>query len=115
MDLIQLGCRCKHDLGFAHLYCAEAWFKLKGNRICEICGVTAVNITGWICYRISSMVVRFLDHPCGNSIVLPVWSEHSRLRVSLVATWTTKLYILEVVIAVLPFCTVYHKRHESNG
>ncbi|KAJ6769992.1 ZINC FINGER RING-CH-TYPE [Salix purpurea] len=46
MDLIQLGCRCKHDLGFAHLYCAEAWFKLKGNRICEICGVTAVNITG---------------------------------------------------------------------
>ncbi|KAB5534132.1 hypothetical protein DKX38_017218 [Salix brachista] len=65
MDLIQLGCRCKHELGFAHLYCAEAWFKLKGNRldealqysvayliifcllrICEICGVTAVNITG---------------------------------------------------------------------
>lgn len=46
MDLIQLGCRCKHDLGFAHMYCAEAWFKLKGNRICEICGVTAVNITG---------------------------------------------------------------------
>ncbi|KAJ6333385.1 hypothetical protein OIU77_009287 [Salix suchowensis] len=102
MDLIQLGCRCKHDLGFAHLYCAEAWFKLKGNRICEICGVTAVNITGirdnrflerrfissggWICYRISSMVVQFLDHPCGDSIVLPVWSEHSRLRVSPVAT-----------------------------
>lgn len=46
MDLIQLGCGCKNDLGFAHVNCAEAWFKLKGNRICEICGVTAVNITG---------------------------------------------------------------------
>lgn len=32
MDLIQLGCGCKDDLGIAHVYCAEAWFKLKGNR-----------------------------------------------------------------------------------
>ncbi|MBA0683864.1 hypothetical protein Goari_025491 [Gossypium aridum] len=29
-----------------HSHCAEAWFKLKGNRLCEICGQTAGNITG---------------------------------------------------------------------
>ncbi|KAJ6707191.1 hypothetical protein OIU85_027533 [Salix viminalis] len=32
MDLIQIGCGCKDDLGCAHVYCAETWFKLKGNR-----------------------------------------------------------------------------------
>lgn len=32
MDLIQLGCGCKDELGIAHASCAEAWFKLKGNR-----------------------------------------------------------------------------------
>lgn len=31
-ELIQLGCGCKDDLGIAHSHCAEAWFKLKGNR-----------------------------------------------------------------------------------
>ncbi|XP_038709403.1 uncharacterized protein LOC120004202 isoform X1 [Tripterygium wilfordii] len=46
MDLIQLGCGCKDELGIAHVHCAEAWFKLKGNRLCEICGQTAKNITG---------------------------------------------------------------------
>lgn len=46
MDLIQIGCGCKDDLGNAHVYCAETWFKLKGNRICEICGETAMNIKG---------------------------------------------------------------------
>ncbi|KAL1826835.1 hypothetical protein ACET3Z_005247 [Daucus carota] len=45
-ELIQLGCGCKDELGAAHSYCAEAWFKLKGNRLCEICGQTAKNITG---------------------------------------------------------------------
>ncbi|GMI77685.1 hypothetical protein HRI_001437800 [Hibiscus trionum] len=46
LDLIQLGCGCKDELGSAHGHCAEAWFKLKGNRICEICGQTAKNING---------------------------------------------------------------------
>ncbi|KAJ0018593.1 hypothetical protein Pint_10361 [Pistacia integerrima] len=46
MDLIHLGCGCKDELGIAHSHCAEAWFKLKGNRLCEICGQTAKNITG---------------------------------------------------------------------
>ncbi|XVF27471.1 hypothetical protein REPUB_Repub14bG0110300 [Reevesia pubescens] len=35
MDLIQLGCGCKDELGIAHSHCAEAWFKLKGNRFIE--------------------------------------------------------------------------------
>ncbi|XP_020212261.1 uncharacterized protein LOC109796849 isoform X2 [Cajanus cajan] len=45
-DLIQLGCACKDELGIAHLHCAEAWFKLKGNRLCEICGEAAKNVSG---------------------------------------------------------------------
>lgn len=31
-DLIQLGCGCKDELGIVHIQCAEAWFKLRGNR-----------------------------------------------------------------------------------
>ncbi|XP_030462096.1 uncharacterized protein LOC115682098 [Syzygium oleosum] len=46
MELIQLGCGCKDELGIAHGHCAEAWFKLRGNRFCEICGETAQNISG---------------------------------------------------------------------
>nr|ACU20003.1 unknown [Glycine max] len=44
-DLIQLGCACKDELGIVHSHCAEAWFKLKGNRLCEICGETAKNVS----------------------------------------------------------------------
>ncbi|KAJ4981066.1 hypothetical protein NE237_031903 [Protea cynaroides] len=50
-DLIQLGCGCKDELGFSHRHCAETWFRLKGNRCCEICGENAKNITGVINYR----------------------------------------------------------------
>lgn len=46
VELIELGCGCKGELGFAHTVCAESWFKLRGNRSCEICGLTATNITG---------------------------------------------------------------------
>ncbi|GMI87201.1 hypothetical protein like AT5G05830 [Hibiscus trionum] len=41
---IELGCSCKDDLAAAHKHCAEAWFKIKGNRTCEICGSTARNV-----------------------------------------------------------------------
>lgn len=41
-----LGCSCKDDLAAAHKQCAEAWFKIRGNRICEICGSTARNVIG---------------------------------------------------------------------
>ncbi|GFP91695.1 hypothetical protein PHJA_001313500 [Phtheirospermum japonicum] len=43
---MELGCGCKGELGVAHSHCAEAWFRVRGNRLCEICGQTAKNITG---------------------------------------------------------------------
>lgn len=43
---IELGCSCKGDLGAAHKQCAETWFKIRGNTICEICGTTALNVAG---------------------------------------------------------------------
>ncbi|CAA6665642.1 unnamed protein product [Spirodela intermedia] len=45
-ELISLGCGCKDDLALSHRHCSEAWFKLKGNRTCEICGLVAKNVTG---------------------------------------------------------------------
>ncbi|CAA2988186.1 uncharacterized protein LOC111412160 [Olea europaea var. sylvestris] len=44
--LMEIGCGCKGELGIAHSECAEAWFRVKGHRLCEICGETATNITG---------------------------------------------------------------------
>ncbi|KAL1562628.1 E3 ubiquitin-protein ligase MARCHF8-like [Salvia divinorum] len=46
VELIELGCGCKGELGVAHLRCAEAWFRVRGYRMCEICSETAKNITG---------------------------------------------------------------------
>lgn len=43
---IVLGCLCKEDLAAAHKQCAETWFKIKGNKTCEICGTTAKNVLG---------------------------------------------------------------------
>ncbi|CAK9166249.1 unnamed protein product [Ilex paraguariensis] len=41
---IELGCSCKNDLAAAHRHCAEAWFKIKGNKTCEICNSIASNV-----------------------------------------------------------------------
>ncbi|KAF7816373.1 uncharacterized protein G2W53_030342 [Senna tora] len=43
---IELGCSCKDDLAAAHKHCAEAWFKIKGDKTCEICGSIAHNVAG---------------------------------------------------------------------
>ncbi|KAL1544731.1 hypothetical protein AAHA92_21543 [Salvia divinorum] len=43
---IELGCSCKEDLAAAHNQCAEAWFKIKGDKTCEICGSLAKNVVG---------------------------------------------------------------------
>ncbi|KAK1377468.1 RING-CH-type domain-containing protein [Heracleum sosnowskyi] len=43
---IELGCSCKDDLAAAHKHCAEAWFKIKGNKTCEICNSVACNVVG---------------------------------------------------------------------
>lgn len=45
-ELVELGCGCKGELGVAHRQCAEAWFRVKGNRLCEICGEAARNVSG---------------------------------------------------------------------
>ncbi|KAL3829088.1 hypothetical protein ACJIZ3_017890 [Penstemon smallii] len=42
--IVELGCNCKGELGAAHINCAETWFQIKGNTICEICGAIALNI-----------------------------------------------------------------------
>ncbi|KAJ0233782.1 hypothetical protein HA466_0278090 [Hirschfeldia incana] len=44
----ELGCSCKDDLAAAHKHCAETWFKIKGNKICEVCGSIAGNVIGTI-------------------------------------------------------------------
>ncbi|PSS23793.1 E3 ubiquitin-protein like [Actinidia chinensis var. chinensis] len=41
---IELGCSCKDDLAAAHKNCAETWFKIKGNKTCEICNSVARNV-----------------------------------------------------------------------
>ncbi|XP_011011761.1 PREDICTED: uncharacterized protein LOC105116226 [Populus euphratica] len=41
---MELGCSCKDDLAAAHKQCAEAWFKIKGNKTCEICHSIARNV-----------------------------------------------------------------------
>ncbi|KAI4298159.1 hypothetical protein L6164_031751 [Bauhinia variegata] len=68
-ELIQLGCACKDELGIAHSHCAEAWFKLKGNRFCEICGETAKNVTGVVDngFMEEWNERRFLDSGIGSS------------------------------------------------
>ncbi|GAB2264397.1 hypothetical protein Droror1_Dr00027811 [Drosera rotundifolia] len=43
---VELGCSCKEDLAAAHKQCAEAWFKIRGNKTCEICGSIARNVAG---------------------------------------------------------------------
>ncbi|KAG7569577.1 Zinc finger RING-CH-type [Arabidopsis thaliana x Arabidopsis arenosa] len=43
---IELGCSCKDDLAVAHRQCAETWFKIKGDKICEICQSVARNVGG---------------------------------------------------------------------
>ncbi|KAK8546365.1 hypothetical protein V6N13_067590 [Hibiscus sabdariffa] len=45
---IELGCSCKDDLAAAHKHCAEAWFKIRGNKTCEICHSIARNVAGVI-------------------------------------------------------------------
>ncbi|KAF6994230.1 hypothetical protein CFC21_010985 [Triticum aestivum] len=46
-QLVNLGCGCRGEIAAAHRRCAEAWFSVRGNRRCEICGENAANITGW--------------------------------------------------------------------
>ncbi|CAF2118132.1 hypothetical protein BRARA_C00044 [Brassica rapa] len=44
-DPMVLGCSCKDDLGYVHKQCAETWFKIKGDKTCEICRSIALNFS----------------------------------------------------------------------
>ncbi|KAG7549179.1 Zinc finger RING-CH-type [Arabidopsis thaliana x Arabidopsis arenosa] len=44
-DPMVLGCSCKDDLGYVHKQCADTWFKIKGNKTCEICRSIAQNFS----------------------------------------------------------------------
>jgi hypothetical protein len=35
-EVITLGCGCKDELGAAHRQCAEAWFRIKGDRYLHV-------------------------------------------------------------------------------
>jgi hypothetical protein len=43
-EAMELGCACKQDLAMCHRSCAEEWFRIRGNRLCEICGRTVENL-----------------------------------------------------------------------
>ncbi|KAK4376066.1 hypothetical protein RND71_006743 [Anisodus tanguticus] len=66
---IELGCSCKGDLAAAHKQCAETWFKIKGNTICEICGATAVNIIGGQVSEASNATATTMGAPSGPVVL----------------------------------------------
>ncbi|KAG2326505.1 hypothetical protein Bca4012_035463 [Brassica carinata] len=53
---MELGCSCKEDLAIAHRQCAETWFKIKGDKICEICQSVAKNVGGGANEMVTSTV-----------------------------------------------------------
>ncbi|KAB5519940.1 hypothetical protein DKX38_024259 [Salix brachista] len=60
---IELGCSCKDDLAAAHKQCAEAWFKIKGNKTCEICRSTARNV-------VLASDIESIEHSNGSNNVM---------------------------------------------
>lgn len=79
--LIQLGCGCKNELGAAHLTCAQTWFKLKGNRLCEICGKIALNVSG-----VEENYTNANNGNNANVILVVEWDEMGRFRSRATAT-----------------------------
>ncbi|KAL1821369.1 hypothetical protein ACET3Z_016238 [Daucus carota] len=73
--LIQLGCECKNELGSSHLSCAQTWFKLKGNRLCEICGKNALNVSG-----VEETYANANNANNTNVILVVEWDEMGRFR-----------------------------------
>ncbi|KAI6698372.1 hypothetical protein NL676_018491 [Syzygium grande] len=77
---IQLGCSCKGDLGAAHKNCAEAWFKIKGNKTCEICNSIARNVIGVSEVESVEQLTIEIDNPAASSAVpaAPTLSSETR-------------------------------------
>lgn len=74
-ELICLGCGCKGELSVAHLHCAEAWFKLKGNRKCEICGEMVRNIRG---VGAEKFMEEWIESGLGNNAISNEPNSHRR-------------------------------------
>ncbi|OAY43610.1 uncharacterized protein LOC110620646 [Manihot esculenta] len=75
---IELGCSCKDDLAVAHRQCAEAWFKIKGNKTCEICHSIARNVVG-----INEIEVTEQSNETNNTVAVaavPASAHHSEIR-----------------------------------
>lgn len=68
---IELGCSCKNDLAAAHKQCAEAWFRIRGNKTCEICGATARNV-------VIATEPEVIEHPNESNNVVSVPHEETR-------------------------------------
>lgn len=48
MEILQLGCDCKAELGVCHRHCAEAWFNQRGSRyniLLSSCFFVKINYT----------------------------------------------------------------------
>lgn len=51
VDLIEIGCKCKNELGLSHFHCVEAWFKLRGNRYSiQFISLVTIWIVSNICF-----------------------------------------------------------------
>ncbi|KAJ1689558.1 hypothetical protein LUZ63_013713 [Rhynchospora breviuscula] len=91
-EVIQLGCGCKNGLDVAHQHCAEAWFKIKGDRRCEICGLHAKNITGMLENR------QFMDIWHGRAVAVQ-HNTNSSLSEERCLFWKENQLLCNIIIA----------------
>ncbi|KAK1377968.1 RING-CH-type domain-containing protein [Heracleum sosnowskyi] len=72
---IELGCCCKDDLAVAHKHCAETWFKIKGNKTCEICGSVAENVS---CANEAELLEQWNEANDVATVAVPLSSSETR-------------------------------------
>ncbi|XP_047044304.1 uncharacterized protein LOC124648622 [Lolium rigidum] len=87
---ITLGCSCKGDLSYSHKQCAETWFKIRGNKTCEICSSTACNVVGF-----------------GDAEVTEQWTESSTAAVQSLPTENQRFWQGHRFLNFLLACMVF--------